>query len=343
MVRNNLEFKYNEAYFILKNNVCILNDKGSIGKSKCLGSVFGYDTILTVTEKELVCRDITGNPIQVKLVVSMLDLFNYSNLLTEENVVWIIDEDSVENDDYLDNNMLLLKQNEKFKHAITYNLFLIVIGRSGVAARIAGTYEASYLFKVVENGSYLIEPVKYVLPGKQSLNSFDLLITEDSGSGYNYFRELIPNVCVISSYGKSNLFSVALDYIYKYENIGVIFDYTGISCDFIELLELETLENVTLLPISSFEGMLLKSSHLLKSEEVDAKINSNIYNKERAISNMCAKILSSYTINYKKENRNVHRYFLNTMMLLTVIFSVVCIKHFMIIILQKFLNLTTPL
>lgn len=297
-----LHFFCANTEFLLEDHICLINEQGSLGKSHCLSVIFSFSDIFNIEIDTIKVTDMSERTLTLHMATDLSaleDKLEYIHSSGEMSVVFV-DEESLERTKVFDKEFKKLKKKIIFKETIETNLYLVVISRGPVASRLSSTHLSSYVFSKDGNKSK-VSRLNYPLPGKKvNLNDFELLIIEDSKSGFYYFDELCEYVKVLYGDGKDNLLNVIQEQSCD-TKIGVVFDYLGISHTLIELLkEVELSANLTLLPISCLEGMFLESSHFNKQELIKTLLHSQIYNKEKAALDELKKVLTPLQLSYNK-------------------------------------------
>lgn len=277
-------FTYKSYTFELQDTICVVNEKGSIGKSRCLHQLFN-DTLagdyVSVEEKITIVKATDFSIIDYVLE-------DFSKKLLNDILVIFVDEGSMEdlNDKIIKNNVKKLISSELFNNIISKKVYFVFMSRYTIVSKMKLNNLSNYGLSnnIIKRQESI--PVNSILD-----KSLELLIIEDEKSGLNYFKELLPITDIISSKSKDNIIGTLKNILKenKYNNIGIIYDYTGISFAEYKIKEyiknLPTHVNVHIYPISSFEGMIIASNSLSNLtgwdlEKINNLNNSNIYDKE---------------------------------------------------------------
>ena len=110
---------------------------------------------------------------------------------------------------------------------------------------------------------FIDNPVKFID------NKYDLIITEDSKSGFQFFNRYFKDVDCISAKGNSNVYMMLLQNLNKYKDIAIIIDSASFAPYMEDILNIiEHYSNkVHIYTPESFEWLLLKANILNKVDE----------------------------------------------------------------------------
>lgn len=99
----------------------------------------------------------------------------------------------------------------------------------------------------------------YSVKYRKNFTKPDLIVTEDSGSGYKIFKEFFPNIPVMSAHSKSEILRTLENINRKYRNILVVYDAAAFGMqikDFSKYVENDR-RNISVLDWYSFEHHVL--------------------------------------------------------------------------------------
>lgn len=191
----------------LERHFTILKGDSGIGKSSMLELVNQYGASIVKTSDNL--------------------LFS---IMTDINI-FVVGVEKVQNTIFAFDDISILRYNKLYdvyrRYIVPNNNWLFVISREtnmelpGGSARLP--FSTNSILTLTDD--YCTEPYKYSRSTMVDNSVPDLVITEDSKAGFQFYKELFKGYEVVSSYGKSSILSAIQEYSNKgYKNIYVIFD-----------------------------------------------------------------------------------------------------------------------
>lgn len=112
------------------------------------------------------------------------------------------------------------------------NYFLIIAREKSDSIKSTGrlSYSSNDIYEFVADGkNHYIRPF-YSADSSTSCSSFDCVITEDTTTGYDFFKRLVGVPCYPSSSGKSSLVNDIIEKSKIHKNILVILDTSAYGC-----------------------------------------------------------------------------------------------------------------
>ena len=183
----------------------------------------------------------------------------------------------------ISNNIIFIDESEDFTMTNEFarvvsksDNYFVLVTRSKIESL---PYSVNEIYEISTSGKYHTLANIYE-PSKDKFIP-DMIITEDSGSGYEFFLSLCglnENVC-ISAYGKSNIGNKLTEVIFENKSILIVADGSAFGSNIEHLLKLSKFEDkfkiCVLLP-ESFEYLLLRSE-IFKNDKRVQKILANPY------------------------------------------------------------------
>ena len=159
-------------------------------------------------------------------------------------------------------------KSEDFANQIRYTSnYYVIVSREKLSNL---PYSVNEIYGIRENGKYIGLKPQYVLNefyhiygrSPQILYEPDVIITEDSNSGYEFFSNVSEEHCIcIQAGGKSRIINLIQDNKYRNQRILTIVDGAAFGAEMEEVMQyiLNVNQNVELYAPESFEYLLLQS------------------------------------------------------------------------------------
>lgn len=253
IVRNNrLQFK-----FTLERNITILRGDSATGKTTLIDMIAAYaqngadSGITVICDKP--CVVISGS-----LWQQTLSCINDSIVFIDEGDRFVCSEAFAESVRDSDNYYVIATRNH------LYNLPYSVKEIYGIRNKSGNRYQGT---KRLYSEFYPLTDIKTPL-----IDDPDLVIVEDSHSGYQFYHDLFGEYGIpcISAHGKSNVYGELIQR--DYHTVLVIADGAAFGPEIEKVLAVRQVKRVILFLPESFEWMILESD-ILKSKEVRDILN----------------------------------------------------------------------
>lgn len=251
----------NRVYeFDVKRKITKITGDSAIGKSTLYSDIVDNSLRHISVERY---KDNKIEPTSVKLVT--VDNSNYEIIFNSSNNIILIDEFIL---NLRDNNII-----DAIKYSDNYFILITREALGQVSYSVDEIYTLSMkTFNRVQH-TYTLVPLNTLSINKSAMSEKDiLLLTEDSGAGNKFFREVFKEFIVKSSNGKDNILSKLLDIlsVYPYYNIFVIADGAAFGSVIQSLTSIfENYPNVHFILPESFEYVLLQSIYTRVPETLE--------------------------------------------------------------------------
>ncbi|MCR5625412.1 MAG: ATP-binding protein [Lachnospiraceae bacterium] len=237
--------KRNSYKFELHRNITVLCGDSGTGKTTLFEMVSDYNRYGKNSSVKISCN---------REVIALSGRDWENELLSQTNSLIIIDEDSK-----------FIKSKE-FANLIngSSNYFLLIT--RNYLEQLPISVKEVYNLQGIKNKKFVKEYKEiydiYDSPSKRSLPfTPEVIITEDSKTGYQFFKELSDKLGIIcvSAYGKSNIYNLLNDYSKK--NVLVIADGAAFASEMRSIVKLQQLlpKKIAIYLPESFEWLILKS------------------------------------------------------------------------------------
>lgn len=227
-----------------------------------------------------------------------------SNLPILHSVIIIDDEDFIKSDEF------------KLLFQLSYDNYFIFMNRSKLVSIQFGVTD---IYEMHQNNEYHELLPVYTEQCSNVVDEPDIILVEDSGSGYTFFSKLCKNKLVLNSSsddgncvsGKDNIINVLyrLASKYKYNKILLLVDYDAFGnniLDIISLIQQKQLNVYFYFKYKSFEYLLLKTK-LINDDGLDDYVSKEFLKfdtRERIYTKRLMDITKDTEFKYSKSSKS---------------------------------------
>lgn len=250
LIISDINVEYN---IVLDRQVTVLKGNSATGKS----TLVRYFTGISKGDSSIHCN--MRDKLEVIMEFVANDIFKY-RINNTHNKILIVDEDCK------------MVRTKEFAEIINNSdNYYIIISRDGNLKWLTYSVDSIYELQTDnKDGKFLTKLSKRYKNSDLSLKP-DLVITEDSNSGYEMFKSVM-DCDVISANGKDNVYNTVVENAHKYNCVYVIVDGSAFgNCIGRIMKDWVTYSNVYIFTPESFEYLLLLAQpfYRLEKDKID--------------------------------------------------------------------------
>lgn len=220
----------------------------------------------------------SGKTSVIRLIANFLELGKDSGIKvsvsTSANLMVLFNSSKWEQElSNLHNTILFIDEDVRFLYEVSFqrtlwksDCYAVIVSRSGMFTALPFAISSVYQFATKKNGSTTITYLYKYYEKKYKTYDFDMVLTEDSNSGFEMAKFAFnPETVVLSASGNSNILPTLFNQAKKYSHICIIVDGAAFG-GFIEgVLKFSEIKlNTVISAPESFEYILLKSDFFKK-------------------------------------------------------------------------------
>lgn len=154
--------------------------------------------------------------------------------------------------------------------------YFVIVSRSGVFCHLTYSINSVFELGTEKSGNASITKLYPLYNNSEDKVKPDLVITEDSNSGYELFCKVFDKACVEYAGGKDKVYNKLLNSIGKYNYIYIIVDGAAFGNSISKIYNWLS-DSIILCAYESFEYMLLNTQSILRYINKDILINTFNY------------------------------------------------------------------